>query len=135
MRKSIKLETIQKAVRETRSRGIRTNGFFIVGFPWETKKQVQATVDFALELDLDMVNLFSATPLPGTELWELAASQQELPKDVGLGLSDFRTPQLNMTKMPAQDYVDIFSHAKERISAYNNRRVFERYRATWPGAM
>ena len=133
IRKPMTLERIRSAVYETKKRGIRANGFFMIGFPWEDQVQAQATVEFALDLDLDMVSLFSATPLPGTELWELAAAQAEVPEDTGMGLADFRSAQLNMTKMSAEKYGRLFEEAVERFQVYNQRMVERRFTASWPG--
>ncbi|MDP6934011.1 MAG: radical SAM protein, partial [Myxococcota bacterium] len=72
LKKAMPLDTVRQAVRWVRDRGIRVNGFFMVGFPWETSELIERTVDFALDLGLDRVSLFSTTPLPGTELWDLA---------------------------------------------------------------
>ena len=135
LRKPMQLETIKAAVTQTRERGIRANGFFMIGFPWETERQAQATVDFALNLGLDMVSLFSATPLPGTELWALAAEQAEIPENTGMGLADFRTPQLNMTRMTAEAYSALFHSARLRFQEYNHTQVLSRHQATWPGAI
>lgn len=135
LRKPMSLETIRSAVRQTKERGIRANGFFIIGFPWETYIQAQKTVDFALDLGLDMVSLFSATPLPGTELWDLAAAQSDVPEDTGMGLRDFRNPQLNMTKMSSDAYVQLFHTATSRFQEYNHQVTQNRFRAIWPGGV
>ncbi|MFC1511028.1 B12-binding domain-containing radical SAM protein [Candidatus Margulisiibacteriota bacterium] len=52
--------------------------FFVIGFPGETKENMQETVDFALWLQRKYdVNpgLFIATPLPGTELEAICREQ------------------------------------------------------------
>ena len=107
----------------------------MVGFPWETKIQAQRTVDFALDLELDMVSLFSATPLPGTELWDLAAAQSEVPENTGMGLLDFRNAHLNMTRMSSEEYAHLFNTAMDRFQTYNHAQTMSRHRATWPGAI
>lgn len=135
LKKPMSLETIRSAVQQTKERGIRANGFFIIGFPWETRVQAQSTVDFALDLGLDMVSLFSATPLPGTELWDLAAAQSEVPEDTGMGLRDFRHPQLNMTKMNSDEYTELFQTSTSRFQEYNHRVTQNRFRAIWPGGI
>ena len=45
-------------------------GFFIVGFPFETKKQVIDTLDFMGKLELDWSALYCFQPFPGTELYD-----------------------------------------------------------------
>jgi len=53
--------------------GLKTGAFYIIGFPGETKENMQRTVDFALDLkrkyDVGM-HLFMATPSYGTRLYE-----------------------------------------------------------------
>lgn len=43
-------------------------GFFITGFPFETKKDILDTLEFAGKLDLDWRSYYCFQPLPGTEL-------------------------------------------------------------------
>jgi len=52
--------------------GITVKGTFLYGFPWETRKHIENTFRFARELDLDYVVFYIATPLPGTDLWDLS---------------------------------------------------------------
>jgi anaerobic magnesium-protoporphyrin IX monomethyl ester cyclase len=50
--------------------GIKTAGFFIVGYPGETMHTIEDTFNFALELDLDEVSFNVPYPLPGSDLFE-----------------------------------------------------------------
>ena len=80
-----------------------------------------------------MVSLFSATPLPETELWKLAVARAEVPEDIGMGRADFRSAQFNMTKMSTDDYSILFEEAVKRFQVYNQRMVESRFAASWPG--
>jgi len=124
IRKKMELETIRTAVALVKARGIRCTGFFMVGFPWETEALIDTTVDFACELDLDAVSLFSATPLPGTELWELAGGAS-MP-----GSIDFRTPQVNLTRMDDAAYQALYARAQTRVDAYNQAQMIKQFEAT-----
>ncbi len=112
------LETIRKAVAMTKALCIRCTGFFMVGFPWETRSMIERTADFATDLGLDAISLFSATPLPGTELWDV--SQDRLLSDS----VDFRAPQINLTSMPLQEYASLFGDIKKRVDAYNLDQIY-----------
>ena len=68
--KGIKLEQIRKAVKILKAEGIEIFGFFMLGLPGETEKSMQDTIDFAKELDLDIVKFDVTIPYPGTELFE-----------------------------------------------------------------
>jgi len=70
--KPTNLAEIKKSAKLLRKKGIGSYGFFIIGFPGETKEQIQRTLDFSRELDLDRISCFIANPLPGTELYQLA---------------------------------------------------------------
>jgi radical SAM superfamily enzyme YgiQ (UPF0313 family) len=45
------------------------------GLPGETPRTVKKTIDFSKELDTDYAYFFTATPLPGTEYFEIARRQ------------------------------------------------------------
>ncbi|MDP8206665.1 MAG: radical SAM protein [Candidatus Electryonea clarkiae] len=57
---------IAAACRET---GIRTNGYFVIGMPGETDESIQRSLDLCLEMKLDGLGLFIATPFPGTRMY------------------------------------------------------------------
>ena len=60
---------------------IRTNAFFIIGFPGETRQQIDQTLAFADRAKTDLAYFFVATPLPGTELYEIAKNRGLLRED------------------------------------------------------
>lgn len=117
--KGMTLKTIVDAVTLVKERNIRCTGFFMVGFPWETRRLMNQTVDFATSLGLDSVSLFSATPLPGTELHRMA-ERQDIPESV-----DFRTPQVNLTDLPDEEYAGYFAQLSARIDAYNQAEMYK----------
>jgi magnesium-protoporphyrin IX monomethyl ester (oxidative) cyclase len=69
--KPLKLEKIPPLLEELKRADIRTNSFFIVGFPGETLEQMKDT--FAMPRKLGLVHAWFhiANPLPGTELCEV----------------------------------------------------------------
>jgi len=71
--KSLDLNRVVEFAKNSRKIGLKTGAFYIIGFPGETKENMQKTVDFALMLkrkyDVGM-HLFMATPSYGTRLYE-----------------------------------------------------------------
>ena len=61
--------------------GIRTNAFYIFGFPGETIEQMKETFRFARQVKTNMAYFFIANPLPGTALYETAKAEGLLPDD------------------------------------------------------
>lgn len=76
-----KLTKVKAAVENLRSKNIYTRGFFIIGFPGETMKEIQETVSFMKDAGFNWVALFIASPIVGSELYQIC-------KDKGLFLSD-----------------------------------------------
>ncbi|MFM7203955.1 MAG: B12-binding domain-containing radical SAM protein [Myxococcota bacterium] len=77
--KGATLNQARRAVSQARSNGITTVGYFMVGLPGEDQETLQATVEFARELDLDFAKFSITVPLPGTALfdrWEPYINQE-----------------------------------------------------------
>ena len=74
-------EQIRQGVKWAKAAKIDIRGFFMMGFPTETKKEVLDTIKFAKELDVDVAQFMVATPFPGTEMWDIAQKNGEINKD------------------------------------------------------
>jgi anaerobic magnesium-protoporphyrin IX monomethyl ester cyclase len=83
--KSLDLNRVVEFAKNAKEIGLKTGAFYIIGFPGETKENMQRTVDFALELkrkyDMGM-HLFAATPSYGTRLYEECKAKGYLPEDL-----------------------------------------------------
>lgn len=72
LKKGITPAQSRRAVKLAKEAGLGTYASYILGVQGETKKDVERTVKFADELDTDYAQFTVATPLPGTEMWDLA---------------------------------------------------------------
>jgi len=75
IRKNIDFNYAKKIIKLTKNLGIETKGFFMLGFPTETKEEMNTTIDLAIELDLDIAVFSLVTPYPGTDLYILIENQ------------------------------------------------------------
>lgn len=66
-----KKEQIPKAVKSLKKFNIRVHAFIIIGFPNEFDKHRKETYDMLLELGIDWVYIFIATPIAGSKLYEI----------------------------------------------------------------
>ena len=73
MQKGEDLKQIEEAVRWSRQAGLKTKGFFMVGFPGETKNSIKLTKELILRLPLDDISIMQLTPFPGTAIYANAA--------------------------------------------------------------
>ncbi len=58
------------AVNHFKHAGIQVAGFFIVGYPGETRTSIEQTFQFALSLPLDEISFNVPFPLPGSALFD-----------------------------------------------------------------
>ncbi|HEY3307591.1 MAG TPA: radical SAM protein [Desulfuromonadaceae bacterium] len=75
MRKGISPELVREAVAYTKQSGMETLGFFLFGFPGETRESIEATIRFSLELPLDYAQFNLLLPLPDTEIYSYYRSR------------------------------------------------------------
>lgn len=71
IRKGTKLDRIRQAVKWTKEAGMSAGGFFMIGLPGETPEDIEKTIRFSQELDLDEAHFAFFIPLPGCELHEV----------------------------------------------------------------
>ena len=58
--------------------GIDVTGFFILGFPGETRDDIKKTLEFSRELPIQRATFHSFIPLPGTEVWRQMEASGDL---------------------------------------------------------
>ncbi len=68
--KRLNLKIVPEKVKLLKKYGIKTAGFFILGFPTDTKETIQKTIDLALSLPLDRAGFFIFTELPGSQIFK-----------------------------------------------------------------
>ncbi len=78
--KNIDLEHAKKVIEECNRLGIWTASSFIIGFPNETKQDINKTVEFAKTTHLDFARFLIAQPYEGTDLYEEFAQRKLLEK-------------------------------------------------------
>jgi anaerobic magnesium-protoporphyrin IX monomethyl ester cyclase len=66
------LEKIDRNIALACKHGIFTHGFFMLGFPTETREEMQATIDYAVRSELHSANFITVVPFEGTEMAEQA---------------------------------------------------------------
>ncbi len=116
MKKGITIEQIKRAFKLTKKNGILTLGGFMFGFPYDSKKTIEETLQLAKELKPDLIQASIPMAYPGTPLYEEAKKEGKLQIK---SWSDF-----DMTKGPIVKTVDM---SKEELEAILNRVYKEFY--------
>ncbi|MGB8216480.1 MAG: radical SAM protein [Candidatus Methanoperedens sp.] len=71
LKRGISVDQIRRTFKDCKTVGIEAAGYFMIGVPEDTKETVKRTIDFAMELDPFNCLFSTATPLPGTDLWDI----------------------------------------------------------------
>lgn len=66
--KNLKLEQIQPSVECAKKAGLLVHTFWIVGFPGETREEMERTINFAAQVGADSYSVAILSPLPGTPI-------------------------------------------------------------------
>lgn len=115
IRKNLKLERVAEVVSWMRKYRIRTLGFFMLGFPSESLEEINKTIRFACNLDLDEALFSVVTPYPGSELSrqvrEMSMYDPDLVSRGQEGFQQLRTEQFDfrtLKKLQRKAYVMFF---------------------------
>lgn len=85
IRKPIILDKVKKTIALCNQLGFWTFSTFIIGFPKETKEDIEETINWTINSGLDFATFYVATPYPGTDLHQefiqegLLKEKEEMP--------------------------------------------------------
>ncbi|MFH1045786.1 MAG: radical SAM protein [Candidatus Omnitrophota bacterium] len=71
IKKGISLEQVKNTIKWAHQAGLSVRAFFMLGFPFESREDLQKTINFAAGSDLDYASFGYVVPFPGTELYRL----------------------------------------------------------------
>lgn len=75
VRKRYTYEHALKIIKTANRLGMWTIGTLILGFPYETREQMEDSIRFATDSGLDFAFFFCAAPFPGTDLYEVCMAE------------------------------------------------------------
>lgn len=109
------LDEVQEKLRMVKSSGMRVKGLFMVGLPGEDEMAIRRTIDYALTLPLDEINVTKFTPFPGAPVYRKIREQGEFTE--------------NWPAMNCMNFVFVpFGLTKERLEELYNEFISSFYR-------
>jgi len=70
MRKGTTVEKNLQAIKIAHKAGLIVIGYFILGFPGETRETIQESIEFIKKSSIDQVQFYTFIPLPGCEVYK-----------------------------------------------------------------
>lgn len=92
LKKGITLQQVRDAFRLTRTAGIRTLAYFMVGNPGENVGEVHETLNLMKSLNPDFVHVTIFTPFPGTVIYREGIATNVIAKDYWKNFATDPTP-------------------------------------------
>jgi len=128
--KPLDLRKVPPLVRAARALGMGVSTFFVVGFPGETRADIEKTFDYAMNLGADHVHFFTATPYPGTDLFRQCVEMGLLKTPVDYTQLRVGRPMFGTTEWTADELVDMTRAAQSRFYRRTAIRRPVRFAAT-----
>lgn len=115
MHKNLDLEKAARAIRTAARLGIFCNGFFMLGFPSETRDELERTVNFAVRSPLHTAHFLKVTPFEGTEIFDMMP--QELKHRAGTmpDAMKYYDRSFNLSELENREFIRVMARAHRRF--------------------
>jgi len=121
IKKRLDLRRVEETVRLALKHGLTMRGFFMIGFPGETKEEIMQTLEYAKNLDVHFASLSIVTPYPGTELYDMAAKGGYI-KDRNYSQYFFDRASIESPEFTRQELEEIVRRAEKEFYEHPRRR-------------
>ncbi len=123
IQKGITVEQVMKAVSIIKHEKVQLGANFIIGFPWETKDDINATLSLVKEVDADTVGIYMATPFPGTEIYQICKDEGLLPEKIDYSSFFLMRPDFCLShNIPKEEMIEIMKRGQEMMGAHNRSK-------------
>lgn len=113
IKKGTTIEDNIKAMQWAHNAKLQVYGFYMIGFPWETKEMINDTIKHMFELNADFIEIHIALPYYGTELYDLCQTEGVLKKGT-LGSDYFHSSIMGTKYVTIEELVDIRNKAMKK---------------------
>lgn len=125
MNKPVNLKKVPDLVKTIRRVGLEVRGFFILGYPDETKETIRETVEFAKKLELDWSVFSIASPIPNTRMYKTCIEKGYFREENFDPIRSFHTSIINTPEFTSKDLAEIREEAIIDINFRNNPNLLK----------
>ena len=112
IKKGLRTDIARRFTEDCRKLSILIHGTFILGLPGETRETIEATIEFAKEINPHTIQVSLAAPYPGTTLYRQAVDNGWLKENDAVNLVNDKGVQLAAISYPHLSKEEIF-HSME----------------------
>ena len=115
IKKCYTIEQVIESFRLSKEIGILRHGTVMVGYPWESKKDIEKTINFVKSLDVDTVQFSIPIVYPGTELFKEAKENNWLAFGEEWEKYDMSKPSLKHPELKPEEIVELCQKAWKKV--------------------
>lgn len=123
IKKPINLSSAKNIARIVKQNNIFIAANFMVGFPGETWDEIRKTLQYAQEIDVDYVKIFTPIPLPKTRLWDLCEKSKSFKKGFNDNKAMWNSGQIETEEFTSRDLTILRAYEWDRINFSNNEKM------------
>jgi anaerobic magnesium-protoporphyrin IX monomethyl ester cyclase len=127
--KEVNLDRLPQIIQKLNEHKIDTKALFMIGFPGETKSQIQKTVDLALNCGILDFNLSIVTALPGTPLYDECLEKGLFVEGYTLEGSNYSKSNIKLKDVSPEELenirVDVWKQAMKKRLDNQKKNILE----------
>jgi len=126
--KNLELEKVKEIVAQAKEIGLRTRGFFMFGYPGETRQTMLKTLKFPFESEMNAARFYVFQPLPGTKAYYMAQEMGAIDENLDFSKLRMRPDMsvLQTKEFSKDDVMKIFNLAYEILAKGNYKEIKDR---------
>jgi len=113
MRKIMDLDDVKKKIKLIHKYRMNAVGFFIYGYPGETKEDLNLTAQYILNSEFDRCVTHAFNPLPGTPIYDELLKSGEINSSLKVSISYDHSPYVSKS-LTKSDLSEFREHVKEK---------------------
>lgn len=114
IKKNTTLKEAIQAVKWAKEAKLKISGYYLLGFPWETREHIEETIEFAKKLDCNYSEFHIVVPFEGTELYE-QIKDTKLLEDSAVGHDTFINPVMKTHYLSTKELLNLKNKAVKEI--------------------
>jgi len=114
IKKDLDINILENVVKKLTRARMSVHGFFMLGFPSETRMEMEQTIDFACNLSLTTANFSLVIPNPGTDLRQTFIESRESNFE-DFSEYTFDAASCNASEVEGSDLTDLRRKANRRF--------------------
>ncbi len=119
-------DKVKAMIDSFRKRNVQVHGLFILGFPGETREEMEETIAYPRETGFDSASIFLATPLIGSELFRECVEKKYIAPDFIAGDLKHYAMEIPPSSadfvMPGSELEALADNATREFNAWSRER-------------